>query len=373
MKNFRCQSCGQTILFENTKCESCGRLLGFLPEPQEMTAVEPAGDGWKPLLAPDEPRRFCANWEMHGCNWLTPHGDMDKYCLACRHNRTIPDLSAPDRHALWQRLEQAKRRLFYSLIRLRLPIDNATDCSHEPLLFDFLAGAGAGAVSTGHANGVITLSLEEADDAVREKNRNALAEPYRTLLGHFRHEIGHYYWDLLVRDEGRIASFRERFGDETADYGEALQRYYSAGAPASWQDSFISAYATCHPWEDFAETFAHYLHIVDTLETARAMGVSLRRTDGSKTKVDFDPYLETDADPLVETWLDVAFAVNNLNRSMGQPDLYPFVLSARVAQKLAYVVEIVQRSRASASGAETDLAQEPEVREGRGQIDSSPA
>jgi hypothetical protein len=348
MKNFHCQSCGQTILFENTSCEICGRQLGFLPERQEMTAVEPEGDGWTPLAAPGERYRFCANWEMHGCNWLTPQQDADRYCLACRHNRTIPDLAAPDRHILWQKIEQAKRRLFYSLIKLRLPVNNDNECNGEPLIFDFLADTGDDSrVKTGHSNGVITLSIEEADDATREKNRKALGEPYRTLLGHFRHEIGHYFWDLLVRDAGELQSFRQRFGDETVDYGASLQRYYSSGAPTDWRDSFISAYATSHPWEDFAETFAHYLHIVDTLETARSMGVSLRRTDGSKTKVHFDPYLETDINQLVETWLDVAFAVNNLNRSMGQPDLYPFVLSAGVVQKLDYIVHIVHGSVAA--------------------------
>lgn len=350
MKNFRCQSCGQTILFENTLCESCGRYLGFLPEIQEMTALEPEGDEWVALAARNERYRFCKNWELRGCNWLTAPGK--DFCLACQHNRVIPDISDPRRHLLWQKTEQAKRRLFYSLIRLGLPLDN----SREPLIFDFIADTRNGSTPMiGHDNGAITISVEEADDAAREGHRNAMGEPYRTLLGHFRHEIGHYYWDLLVRDDGHLSSFRELFGDETADYASALQRYYQRSV-SDWSEGFISAYATSHPWEDFAETFAHYLHIIDTLETGRAMGVSLRRTDRAKLVVNFDPYRIREVDVLIETWLDLAFAVNNLNRSMGQPDLYPFVLSPKVAQKIGFVIKIVQGSARTAEG---DLISQP--------------
>jgi hypothetical protein len=92
------------------------------------------------------------------------------------------------------------------------------------------------------------------------------------LLGHFRHEVGHYFWDRLVAtDPHQLEEFRVLFGDDRQDYGEALKRHYDEGAPANWQDTYISMYATMHPWEDFAETWAHYLHIVDTLETAGAL------------------------------------------------------------------------------------------------------
>ncbi len=349
MKNFRCDSCGLTVLFENTACGGCGHRLGFLPAQQDMSAVEADGDKWFALASPGDRYRFCANWEMHGCNWLTPASGRESYCVACRHNRTIPDLSDAERHSRWQKIETAKRRLFYSLIRLRLPLESIADNVAEPLVFDFLADPINGPkVVTGHDNGIITLSIAEADEGVRERNRLAMGEPYRTLLGHFRHEIGHYYWDRLVLDGGELDGFRHKFGDERADYGAALQRYYGNGAPADWQDSFISAYATSHPWEDFAETFAHYLHIVDTLETGRAMGISMRRSDGSNAAVDFDPYRSNDAPRLIETWLDLAFAVNNLNRSMGQPDLYPFVLSAKVADKIGFIQNLVQSFRAAA-------------------------
>jgi len=336
MKNFRCTSCEQTIVFENTLCGNCGHRLGFLPDILDMTAVEPEGERWIALAARDRRYRFCKNWELQGCNWLTAPGE--EFCVACRHNRTIPDLSDPSRHLMWRKTEQAKRRLFYSLMRLGLPLENA----QEPLVFDFVAHTPTAPKPVmGHSNGVITITVEESDDATREGHREAMGEPYRTLLGHFRHEIGHYYWDLLVRDAGQLEAFRELFGDERADYDTALRAYYEH-KDAELSESFISVYASSHPWEDFAETFAHYLHIVDTLETARAMGVSLRPFSRAELAVAFDPYRSFNVKDLVETWLHLAFAVNNLNRSMGQPDLYPFVLSPKVAQKIGFVIKLVQ-------------------------------
>ena len=336
MKNFHCTSCEQTIVFENTLCGNCGHKLGFLPDIRDMTAVEPEGDQWIALIARDQRYRFCKNWELQGCNWLTAPGE--QFCVACRHNRTIPDLSDSRRQLMWQKTEQAKRRLCYSLIRLGLPLETP----EEPLIFDFVARSDAAPKPVmGHSNGVITITVEESDDATREGHRNAMGEPYRTMLGHFRHEIGHYYWDLLVRDGGQTDAFRELFGDERADYATALKNYYERkGADAS--DGFISVYATSHPWEDFAETFAHYLHIVDTLDTARAMGVSLRPFNKAELAVAFDPYRIVNVKDLVGTWLHLAFAVNNLNRSMGQPDLYPFVLSPKVVQKIGFVIQLVQ-------------------------------
>ena len=197
-------------------------------------------------------------------------------------------------------------------------------------------------VTTGHDNGLITLAITEADDAIREKNRTRLGEPYRTLLGHFRHEVGHFYWDLLVRNRGGLDAFRRVFGDEEADYGQALRRYYADGAPAGWNDRFVSAYASSHPWEDFAETFAHYLHIVDTLDTARAVGFRSWSAQQGETSVDFDPYRAKEMQELVELWIAVSFAANCLNRSMGQPDLYPFVLSDATMNKLAFVHSLVR-------------------------------
>ncbi|MFA5900320.1 MAG: putative zinc-binding peptidase [Hyphomicrobium sp.] len=343
MKLFECQSCGNPLYFENTKCERCGHLTGYLPDHDTLSAVEPDGSNWKALAAPDERYRFCANWEVEACNWLVPAEAATTLCIACQHNRTIPDLSDPQRQGLWKRMEAAKRRLIYTLIKLGLPAPTVASGELEPLIFDFLADLPDQKVLTGHDDGVITISLMEADDAAREQRRTSLHEPYRTLLGHFRHEVGHYYWNKLVRDAGNLDSFRALFGDDRIDYGEALQRYYETGAPANWQDSFVSAYATMHPWEDFAETWAHYLHIIDTLEMAYAFDLSVnpRVDEAPSVRVTKSPYKAKDVDTLVQAWLPVAFAVNSLNRSMGQPDLYPFVISAPAIAKLQYVHDLV--------------------------------
>ncbi|MGF6230436.1 hypothetical protein QFZ27_004391 [Inquilinus ginsengisoli] len=351
MRLFKCQHCHQVLYFENGACERCGRHLGYLPDIGTLSALEPDGPSWIALADPRARYRFCANWEQHACNWMVPAAGDEAFCIACRHNRTIPDLSDPDNHRRWQKIEQAKRRLFYSLIKLSLPIPTAASGDPEPLMFDFLSDPAAGApkVMTGHDNGLITLSLKEADDAAREATRDAMGEPYRTLLGHFRHEVGHYYWDRLVRDGGELDSFRALFGDERADYGTALQSYYDQGAPAGWQQGFVSAYATAHPWEDWAETWAHYLHIVDTLEIAGAFGIGVSPgiTDDPalETEIRFDPHRVRDVQTLIDAWLPLTYAVNCLNRSMGQPDLYPFVIGPRVVEKMGYIHDLIHRSR----------------------------
>jgi hypothetical protein len=198
---------------------------------------------------------------------------------------------------------------------------------------------------TGHDNGLVTLALAEADDAERERRRAALGEPYRTPLGHFRHEIAHYYWDRLVRDAGRLQACRAVFGDDSEDYGAALDRHYREGAPADWQASFVSAYATMHPWEDFAETWAHYLHLVDTLEMANAFGLrvapKLDRSGDLEAEIDVNPYRPHDVDRLIELWLPLTFAFNSLNRCMGESDLYPFIITPTVARKLGFIHELV--------------------------------
>ena len=345
MKLFSCQGCGQLLYFENVRCENCGRALGYLPDITEISALDLRPDGgWEVLAAPGRAYKFCNNYTLGVCNWMVPEADEAGFCAACRHNRTIPDLSAPGNQALWGKMETAKHRLFYSLLRLDLPLDNRTDDPEHGLAFDFLADqpwSHVQDVMTGHDNGLITLALKEADDAVREQVRSQMGEPYRTLLGHFRHEVGHYFWDRLVAARpGWLNAFRKMFGDDQADYGAALQNHYANGAPPGWQNEYVSAYATAHPWEDFAETWAHYLHIVDTLETAGAFGLKVRprRARGAlAAAIDFDPYKARRMDQLIDSWLPIEFATNSLNRSMGQIDLYPFVLSPRVIEKLGFV------------------------------------
>ena len=348
MKLFECQNCGQVLFFENTHCEQCGLKVGYYAHKETMTSVKPDGSNWIALADPNARYRFCANWELQACNWLVEAGSEDPYCLACQHNRTVPDLADPANVPRWQRIEEAKRRLMYTLLKLRLPVPTRASDDPEPLLFDFLAAAPQAKVLTGHDNGIITISLLEADDVEREKLRAHLHEPYRTLLGHFRHEVGHYYWDRLVRDGGKIDEFRQVFGDETLDYNAALQAHYQNGAPANWQENFVSAYATMHPWEDFAETWAHYLHIIDTLEMAHTFNLKvsprLKSTEGLSATADRDPYTIDDLAALMAEWIPVTFAVNSLNRSMGQPDLYPFVLSPAAIEKLGFVHRLVRNS-----------------------------
>lgn len=350
MKLFQCQCCGQVLHFENTRCLGCGNALGYLPERDAMVAVAPDGPVWNEI-ASDTPAqwRFCRNWELSACNWLVSADGMDEFCPACVHNRTVPDLSDPENLEYWQKIETAKRRLFYGMRHLGLPIPRPDSGHPQPLLFDFLAASNGEAPLTGHANGVVTVALNEADDATREKIREDMGEPYRTLLGHFRHEIGHYYWDILVRDGDRVDAFRALFGDERADYAAALEAHYQNGAPADWSQSYVSSYATMHPWEDWAETWAHYMHITDTLETAATFGMSIDPTiedDGDlTTTVTFNPFEVNDAGRLLSAWMPLSVALNALNRSMGQPDSYPFTLPDPVRTKLAFVHDLVRAGR----------------------------
>lgn len=354
MKVFECQSCRNAVHFDNTVCIDCGHRLGYLPELFTVTAVEPEGEGWRALADPGRTYVFCDNAREDACNWLVAADAGRTLCEACRHNRVIPDLSVPDHLAAWRRIELAKRHLFYSLTRWALPMPDRDEDPEEGLAFDFLADGIAldGTVEkplTGHATGVITINLAEADDAERERRRTSMGEPYRTLLGHMRHEVGHYYWDRLVRDRGNLDRFRALFGDEREDYSAALARHYDQGPPANWADAYISSYATAHPWEDFAETFAHYVHIVDALETARSFGIRvrprLRNADPLAAEVDFQPYAAGSPGELIEAWVPLTVAINAVNRSMGQPDLYPFVLSEPVAAKLAFVHDLVHAAR----------------------------
>jgi hypothetical protein len=354
MKLFQCQNCGQPLHFENTRCERCGLSLGYLPEREAISALRPYGGAYGPqpqiwrALADMELYRHCANAAYDACNWLIPASASDGYCAACRHNRVIPDLSLPENLPRWRALEAAKHRLFYTLFQLRLPVETQAE-NPAGLAFQFLAdqllaniGPARSDVLTGHANGVITISLAEADDAERERRRQQMGELYRTLLGHFRHEIGHYYWDRLILNTPHLEEFRRIFGDERQDYASALQNYYTSGAPADWSERFISAYASSHPWEDFAETWAHYFHMIDTLETAHVIGLAInpKLPQSPGAVFDFHPR-DTDMSRLVEAWLALTFAVNSLNRSMGLQDLYPFVLGSAAVAKLAFVHELI--------------------------------
>jgi hypothetical protein len=359
MKIFHCTNCEQLVFYENIRCENCGHDLAFLPDLAVMVALQPAGaDLWRPAAPETEGRtyRLCQNYSSQNvCNWAVPAADPNPLCRSCRLTRVIPDVSRPGHPEAWYRLEVAKRRLVYTLMSLNLPLANTFDDPEHGLAFEFLADPeepDAPRVLTGHDNGVITVNVAEVDDAERERRRLQMREPYRTLLGHFRHEVGHYYWDRLIKGSARLEGFRRLFGDERADYDQALRRHYREGAPADWAQRFVSAYASSHPWEDWAETWAHYLHMTDTLEIAIACGLSLQPRCPDEPVLKPDLALSGDRpapfDQMIGRWFPLTYVLNNLNRALGLADGYPFILSTPAIEKLRFVHEtIASASRGS--------------------------
>ena len=325
MRAFACLNCGQLVFFENDKCLNCGTALGFDWPARELVTLF-------------EARPRCANAELVGCNWLVDaEGEL---CFSCALTRTRPaDGDAVGLGELGV-AEAAKRRLLFELGELGLPIDGGG------LAFDLLSSAFE-PVTTGHADGVITLDLAESDDAHRVAMREQMAEPYRTVLGHLRHEVGHYFFPILVGDDRALARARELFGDERDDYAAALEHHYEEGPPADWGERFVSAYATMHPAEDWAETFAHYLHIRDALQTAAAYGVRVEGPQApARGELESTPAdAERDFEEALDDWLPLTYALNAINRSMGRDDLYPFVLSEPAIRKLAFVDELVRGRR----------------------------
>jgi hypothetical protein len=341
MHVFSCPSCGAEIHFNNVSCLGCGRRVGVLPDVCTMTSLEPLPDGsWRAVSRPDDAQRLCQNDGPVGCNWLVPASDPDAFCVACRHNRVVPDIatfspgvtSTLDR---WRAVESAKRRLFWSLLRWGLPHPLWSGAAGG-LGFDFLTDAD-GQVMTGHHGGIITLNLAEGDATERTRLRQMMGEVYRTPIGHFRHEIGHFYWDMLVRDGGRLDDFRRIFGDDRQDYTAALEAHYRDGAPPDWATRHVSPYAAAHPWEDFAESWAHWMHMVEGLETAQAHDLRVGPTLAPLS----DPYRTSDAEGVARAWVDLTLAVNAVNRSMGQPDIYPFILSPAVLEKLHFINALI--------------------------------
>ena len=291
----------------------------------------------------------CANRKRIGCNWVPDAENYEGLCQSCVHTIKIPNVSNEENLLRWGRLERAKRRLFYSIIKFGLPLVRHRDVSPGSLRFELLAdGFDADGerfrVMTGHDEGLITINIAEADDAIRETNRTAMREPYRTLLGHFRHEVGHYFWDKLVDKDGVIDRFRECFGDERADYSDSLKTYYDNGPPENWPASYVSAYSTAHPWEDFAETWAHHFHMVAGLETAYSYGLNpqpMREGTAPISQLD-DPYHVDDHALLLNHWVPVTVAMNAMNRSMGNRDFYPFALTDEISKKLRFVHDLIR-------------------------------
>jgi hypothetical protein len=316
MKRLFCD-CGSEVYFTNKFCNACGDSLGFIPE--QLLFINPFE---KPGY------RLCQQYDLLDCNWLVKDTDANLQCCSCRLTRTIPDLGINNNVARWAKLEATKRRAFYMLLRLGLKIP---DRNTESLLFDFLEdkrsnpGIFLEHVYTGHTNGIITINIAEADDSYLLETQELMNEAYRTLLGHFRHELGHFYWLQLKDKPDVLEAFRQLFGDERGDYASILEQFYETGATANWQEQYISSYASSHPLEDWAECWAHYFHISETLETAHAYGL-----------IDHEALVESFHNWL-STWMQFSIALNALNRSMGTNDPYPFVINQAVKRKLYFI------------------------------------
>jgi hypothetical protein len=342
MPGFHCSVCGQLVFFENSACLRCGSPLGFDPDALELVTLTADVAPMAVAGEPDRRVRRCANTPLARCNWLVP-GDGSTgvgatgLCRSCRLTRTRPNDDEPGAMAAFADAEEAKRRLLFQIFSLGLPLTSRIDDPETGVTFDLLSSRGQDVV-TGHQGGVITLDLSESDPAHREFVRLQLGEAYRTVLGHFRHEIAHYYWPILVTDAGHTDRFRELFGDERESYQAAVERHYASEPPPGWEDTHVSPYATMHPWEDWAETFAHYLHIQSGLETADAYGLSV----GEPAVTAARPAGSTISPPgtigaMVEDWLELTYALNAMSHAIGQPPLYPFVLAPRVVEKLGFV------------------------------------
>ena len=339
MKQFYCQ-CGQAVFFDSERCLSCGSRLGFDPQARVMVSVEPRGNRWQ--AANGQLFRLCDNTlRFDVCNWLVPEEQDHSLCLGCRYNRTVPDQENPKNKLRWQRLEEGKKRLLYTLMQLGLPLENGWDQPDSGLLFDFIEDERSNEayaetfVTTGYLGGVITINALEADDAAREAQRLQMNESYRTVLGHLRHESGHFYWQRLLPDQALLTRFRQIFGDERDDYSAALNRYYQQGATPGWESQFISSYASAHPAEDWAESWGHYLHIYDAMETAAAHGLI-------DTWPDQIPIGER-----IDLWRQLSITLNELNRSVGRRDAYPFLLNNTVSEKLGLVDDFIRHLQTS--------------------------
>jgi hypothetical protein len=336
LRVFACPHSVTWVEFEDKKCLNCGAELAYDPDVDEIVLAEG--------------RSLCVYRDGIGCNWVSPGSGAP--CRACALTTARPE--GDDRVAMSQLIvaEFAKRRLIRQLFHLKLPIESRRGGSG--LAFELLAPQNGEQVLTGHADGVITINLSESNDPHREALRIKLGEPYRTMLGHVRHEIGHYYWQVLVDDEPAQEPFRELFGDERQDYGKALDAHYGEGAGEDWAKNHISHYATTHPWEDFAETFAHYLHIADALETAATVGIHEsgphgvpKPLAGSITASGSSDLADLSMVDVLARWHGFVLGFNAINRSMGKTDLYPFVITPAIAKKLDFVHGLVREAAAA--------------------------
>jgi len=359
VKLFSCDNCQQVLFFENSRCMNCGMNVGYCVELAKIVTLQhqtgsSQGSVYEVFFPNQGLRHYrqCKNARDHdACNWLVPAETQQQFCKSCKLTEIAPDLADSSNRVAWAGIEAAKRRLLYTLYALKLPLSSRQEWPNEGVAFHFLRSVNGEPVMTGHEEGIITLNIAEADSAFRENMREKMGEAYRTVLGHLRHEIGHYYWDRLIRNSAALQCVRTLFGDDTRDYDQAVQYHYDHGPPANWSEAFISAYASMHPWEDWAETWAHYLHMVDTLETAKSHGLSVRlpAAEHPGTQISTEALVFREFESLISNWNVVTLALNSLNRSMGMKDAYPFVLSPKVLEKLRFVHEIIQARRPNES------------------------
>lgn len=344
MRDFICPNCGQHLAFENSVCLSCERPVGFSPEAMAFLVIAEPGLPRTEGQVDSREYELCANLHLAECNWLVPVRPVRQLCESCALTRTRPHDDDPTALASFAEAERAKRRLIAELHELRLPIVGRDEDPDYGLAFDLLSSA-TEQVTTGHEDGVITLDLAEGDDVHREQLRVEMDEPYRTLLGHFRHEVGHYYFYRLVESSAEfLQAFTPLFGDPDLDYQAAIDRHYDQGPPPGWKRDYVSSYATMHPAEDWAETFAHYLHIRSTLDTAASYGLAPAGA-GYQHRVLGPGGFDT----LIGMWMPLSWSLNMVNRSMGKPDLYPFVLPVPVLDKMRFVHTVVDRTAADRS------------------------
>ncbi|MGE2734347.1 zinc-binding metallopeptidase family protein [Mycolicibacterium vaccae] len=336
MRDFTCPNCGQRLAFENSLCLNCGSALGFSLDDMALLVIAPPGESEHAGAVDEREYQLCANLYLAECNWLVEKGSVPKLCESCALTRTRPNDADTIALAAFAAAEKAKRRLIAQLYELKLPVVGRDVDPEFGLAFDLLSSQFE-KVFTGHADGVITLDLAEGDDVHREQLRISMDEPYRTLLGHFRHEIGHYYFYRLVGTSADyLDRFNDLFGDPDLDYQAALDRHYSEGAPPGWEDDYVSSYATMHPAEDWAETFAHYLHVRDTLDTAAAFGFAPATATYDRRFLGPSGF-----DTIIDMWLPLSWALNMVNRSMGKDDVYPFVLPPPVLEKMRFIHAVV--------------------------------
>lgn len=361
MHYYQCR-CGNVLFFNNSLCLKCKSEVGYDIASDTM-----------PVLDADAPFKRCRNGVEHAaCNWIVAKAGNDTLCQSCQLNRTIPDLKIPANRDAWRKIEAAKRRILYALARLGLsPVSKNVD-ARNGLAFDFLRSTWSRPVITGHEGGVITMSVSEAEDPERERQRGVLGEAYRTLIGHFRHEIAHYFWNRFFSgkpdSDPLLGGFREVFGDERQDYAAALARHYRSGSPPASPGEFITAYAAVHPWEDWAETWAHYFHTIDGLETAASFGLKSEMVPIPFTLFPAEAATlpaglslqENEHDRFLDklhAWAKVAPAINEIVASLGHESIYPFVLSVPIVRKLYFVHYMIQTSGSVSSRAKPGAGQ----------------